>query len=436
MNDRKMSIPSSRVGSATRRRNPMYGLNHKALREEAIVRKREITRMKNEFWDSTSKYFDRLSMQNERFEVWNSDEMAKKSEEAFRKAKMAETRRSNLLGRRTKLRNKLEAEESRDLANIRKIPVGTQKSLKSVREEYEKMKVKRMEEQQKEAEEKMLQHWRINNPEYRQVQCQKRYEMVQKAWDEQRIEKEKAEDAEKRAEEIRIRVEAEKTLRKESEEKEAQREKERQIQAWKEVIVQQIGALKERRGEEEKAKRLLAEEQERAKKMEEVAMKRKKIEDKRKMQDLREFLSRQHRLKLLAKTSQIQKDLEEDKRLLEEVTAFSQVQNEQEIKEREEKNQRLTWLKEVIDLQKAEEAKRQKQMEMLFSEEAEKMWNKQEAVWQKEAEARKHLMDDVLDGLKEQIRVKVQGIVKWNYFLFAPFSIPFFLSFCLHRKRP
>ena len=404
-----MSIQSSRVGSASRRRNHMFGLNHKALREEAIVRKREIGRMKNEFWDSTAKYFDRLHTQNERFSLWNSDEMAKKSEEAFRKSKMAETRRSNLLGRRTKLRNKLEAEESRDLENIRKIPVGAQKSLKSVREEYEKMKMKRMEEQQKEAEEKMLQHWRINNPEYRQVQCQKRYEMVQKAWDEQRVEKEKAENAEKRAEEIRIRVEAEKTLRKDSEEKESQREKERQIQAWKEVIVQQIGALKERRSEEEKTKRILAEEQEREKKMEEVAMKRKKIEDKRKMQDLREFLTRQHRLKLLAKTSQIQKDLEEDKRLLEEVTAFSQAQNEQDIKERLEKNQRLTWLKEVIDLQKSEEAKRQKQMEMLFSEEAEKMWHKQEAVWQKEQEARKHLMDDVLDGLKEQIRVKVQG---------------------------
>ena len=46
---------------------------------------------------------------------------------------------------------------------------------------------------------------------------------------------------------------------------------------------------------------------------------------------------------------------------------------------------------------------------MLFSEEAEKMWNKQEAVWKREEEARKHLMDDVLAGLKEQIRVKVQG---------------------------
>ena len=77
--------------------------------------------------------------------------------------------------------------------------------------------------------------------------------------------------------------------------------------------------------------------------------------------------------------------------------------------DRSEKNQRLGWLRQVIDSQKEEEVKRQKEMEMLFSEEAEKMWNKQEAIWNREEEARKKLMDDVLDGLKEQTRSKLQG---------------------------
>ena len=53
-------------------------------------------------------------------------------------------------------------------------------------------------------------------------------------------------------------------------------------------------------------------------------------------------------------------------------------------------------------------------MEMLFSEEAEKMWNKQEDIWRREEEARKRLMDDVFAGLKEQIRVKVQGEFQIN----------------------
>lgn len=79
------------------------------------------------------------------------------------------------MSRRNKLQRKLSDEDAYDLERIRKIPIGkagSQKSLKDVREEYEKMKQQRMEEQQKEAEEKMLQHWRINNPEYREVEIE------------------------------------------------------------------------------------------------------------------------------------------------------------------------------------------------------------------------------------------------------------------------
>lgn len=250
-----------------------------------------------------------------------------------------------------------------------------------------------------------------------QLQCKKRFEMVQKAWDSQRAEKQQIEESEKRQEEIRIRVEAEKALRSENEEREAQRQRQRQIDEWKKVIMQQIEALKQRRAEEEAVKRQVGEEAARQKQLEEVDLKRRKIEEKRKMQDLREYLSRQHRLKLLAKTAQVQKELEEDKRLLEEVTSFSTVHDANGLQERNEKNQRLNWLRDVIDMQKAEEAKRQKEMEMLFSEEAEKMWKKQEQVWKREQEARQKLMDDVLAGLKEQIRVKLQG--KSSFSIFA-----------------
>ena len=168
----------SRIGSAQTQRR--FGFQNKALQEEAIVRRREAARQRNEFWDSTSKYLNRYQSQNERFELWSSDEMVKKSEEAFRKSKLAETRRSNLMRRRHLLRAKLDAEESENLEKMRKLPIGQTKtqSLKDVRKEYEKMKLQRMEENQKEADEKMLQHWRINNPEYRQLQCKKRYILV------------------------------------------------------------------------------------------------------------------------------------------------------------------------------------------------------------------------------------------------------------------
>ena len=78
-------------------------------------------------------------------------------------------------------RAKLDAEETENLEKIKKMPIGSSKSqpsLKDVRNEYEKLKEQRMAENQKDSDEKMLQHWRINNPEYRQLQCKKRYDFT------------------------------------------------------------------------------------------------------------------------------------------------------------------------------------------------------------------------------------------------------------------
>ena len=79
--------------------------------------------------------------------------------------------------------------------------------------------------------------------------------MVQKAWDNQRTEKQRIEDAEKRQEEIRIRVEAEKALRQENDERGAQIGREKRISDWKMVITQQIELLQQRRKDEQDIKR-------------------------------------------------------------------------------------------------------------------------------------------------------------------------------------
>ena len=50
-------MSNSRIGSAQRR--GQFAFQSKALQEEAIVRRREASRQRNEFWDTTSKYFER-----------------------------------------------------------------------------------------------------------------------------------------------------------------------------------------------------------------------------------------------------------------------------------------------------------------------------------------------------------------------------------------
>ena len=48
-------------------------------------------------------------------------------------------------------------------------------------------------------------------------------------------------------------------------------------------------------------------------------------------------------------------------------------------------------------------------MEQLFSEEAKRMWEKQDKTWASESEARKKLMEDVLNTLGDQTKAKLKG---------------------------
>lgn len=49
-------------------------------------------------------------------------------------------------------------------------------------------------------------------------------------------------------------------------------------------------------------------------------------------------------------------------------------------------------------------------MSVLFTEDAEKFWSKQERLWEEEKAARERLMDDVVYSWKGQIQHKIEGI--------------------------
>merc|ERR1712241_758722 len=105
---------------------------------------------------------------------------------------------------------------------------------------------------------------------------------------------------------------------------------------------------------------------------------------------LRNFLKRQHRVKLLVKAREVEEELAEDLKILQELKSFTAKKGEEErLKVMEARAKQVEWLDGVLIQQKAEEAKRRQQMEQLFSEEAKKLWEKQEKTWEAEKEARK-----------------------------------------------
>merc|ERR1711962_1140342 len=99
-------------------------------------------------------------------------------------------------------------------------------TLHDLRNDYERLQAQRYERQQKDAEEKMLQHWRINNPEFRELQFKTRQDMAKKAWDEQvKADEEKKNEEARRREMEAQRIEAEKR-------REEDLRREQQVEQW------------------------------------------------------------------------------------------------------------------------------------------------------------------------------------------------------------
>merc|ERR1711872_25797 len=136
---------------------------------------------------------------------------------------------------------------------------------------------------------------------------------------------------------------------------------------------------------------------------------RKRVEQVRANRELETYQKRQHRLKLKMKTKQIQEDLEADRKKLEEMEKLTRLQDDVQEEKKKKAVEEVEWMKNVLEQQQEEEKKREAELEMMFAEEAAKMWTKQEEVWEREANARKRLMEEVSAGWKKQHDERLQA---------------------------
>ena len=100
-------------------------------------------------------YYSQDAYAKTRYSV--TDEEAKREERIARRHLEMENRRKEF------------EEEQKLNRKSQRTRAANTKSLYDLRNDYERLQFLRFERQQKEAEEKMLQHWRINNPDYREV---------------------------------------------------------------------------------------------------------------------------------------------------------------------------------------------------------------------------------------------------------------------------
>jgi len=82
--------------------------------------------------------------------------------------------------------------------------------------------------------------------------------------------------------------------------------------------------------------------------------------------------------------------------------AITRLQDDVHEEKKRKAIEEVEWMRNVLEQQQEEERQREKELELMFAEEAAKMWTKQEEVWEREMKARKRLMDEVSAGWKKQ----------------------------------
>merc|ERR1711970_72278 len=111
-----------------------------------------------------------------------------------------------------------------------------------------------------------------------------------------------------------------------------------------------------------------------------------------KMQHIREIKSyqkNQYSLLLKKKSEAVETELEEDRARIRKMLRLVEAQDDWERREKDKAIKEVKWMQQVLEHQRSEEQRRRQEMELLFAEEAEKMWKKQDEIWDREDRARR-----------------------------------------------
>ncbi|XP_028312550.1 trichoplein keratin filament-binding protein isoform X2 [Gouania willdenowi] len=273
----------------------------------------------------------------------------------------------------------------------------------------EELRLARQERQKKLAEKLLHEHWKKNNPDLRELELTLHKDHVVNQWQEQITEKKQKEVVEQE-EARRFENEYERS-QKEALERLNQAEEKRKAEERKraEELRQQMEELRLRERETmrlQKEKEALMEKQW---ELENLEVERKMVEERRKKTEMRHFLVRQYRAQLKRRAQQVQEELEVDRKLLAAMLEGEQDDQRLETVRRKQAVADAAWMKHVIEEQLQIEREREAQFEILHREEAQEVWEKREAQWEKERKARERLMHEVLVGRQQQLQHKMQN---------------------------
>ncbi|KAH3887553.1 trichoplein keratin filament-binding protein-like [Dreissena polymorpha] len=389
---------------------PHYWTTRKNVYEQNIVRRRNNDTDFRDKWASTSKNFLKNDVEMTKQRAWESDDSLKESIAAYRKGKDEEEKKQQLIRRRLKLAQMLKEERNEFEAELKGFSKDNFARLDDMKERATSLRSAREETRKHVAQEKLYEHWRQNNPDIRKIESEQLKDYIIGQWPGQLADKQERLDyARKEQEEIEKQMEEER-LAGIARDRQKMEEKVEEEKKLKEMLKEQMLELRARDAEAELLRKEEEELERQQWELEGLEEQRKQMELARKKQDFGRVLLRQHIAQMRRHSKQVQEELELDRKILEAL-----VEKEEELKQvhtarREKAKADASWMKKVVEEQIKVEKAREAELDLLYQDEAARMWQKRESEWEKERRARERLMKEVLEGRSEQIEDRREEI--------------------------
>ncbi|KAM7017738.1 trichoplein keratin filament-binding protein [Tautogolabrus adspersus] len=373
-----------------------------------LARQREHEARWRQQWELHAQYFREQSVRSQKQAAWGSRQSYQLSMSAYHKQKLKEEEKASLEQRRDQLRAMLKEEQNQLELELREVMPDRGKVASQLVQKTEELRTAREERRKKLAQELLREHWKKNNSELREAESSLHKDHVVSQWQGQISERKQHETA-VQEEKRRYENEYERT-RIDALERMKQAEEKKKIQEQKRVedLKKQMEELKLR---EEEATRLKKEQEALLVKqweLEKIEEERMKVEDKQKKSEIGRILIRQYRAQLKRRARQVQEELESDRQILAALLEGEQEDLRLESARKERAVADAAWMKCVIEEQLQLEQEREAEFDILHREEAQQVWEKREAQWEKERKARERLMQEVLAERQHQLELKVQ----------------------------
>ncbi|CAH8489616.1 unnamed protein product [Schistosoma turkestanicum] len=369
--------------------------------QDFAVKKREMELENLSQWKRYSDYLNYSSVRTEKEKQWSSINGSENSTRTHADKNKVRTQRS-LESRKNMLIQLLENDAENE-ANLLKALAENSKSKSAMLIRSTALKKERDSEKAKIAENLLIEHFRKNNSDVRDMLRAAGQNDITDHWNNQLNERNKLKQSEK-VDQISM-EEMESNVKMYEEKQNIEMELER-LQAKEKHLEQLQKQLDELYCRENEAKQLAEKEKALLKELariDQLEQERRIIEQKCQRELYGRALLRQHQAALRRRSISVQNELKADLDWLHQLTEQENIEHANDIENKQEKKQNILAIQKLVESELQKEKFRELELNELEAYEASKLWAKREEEWRNETAARQKLLHEVIEDRRKQI---------------------------------